>query len=100
MNHYERRKALKRRRNSIARKLLFTLAIFSWPGLIVAQIGNQNGNLGLVIGGLLVTGIVWSAYVVPLYKDWIQAKKTVGRRQTLKPAHTRLTAESRRMRSS
>jgi hypothetical protein len=24
----------------------------------------------------------------------------VGRRQTLKPAHTRLTAESRRMRSS
>ena len=89
MNQYERIKALKQRRDSNARKLLIALTMFSWPGLLVAQIGNQNGNLGLAIVGLLVTGIVWSVYILPLYKNWMQAKKNAGLRQILKHAHTR-----------
>ena len=87
MNQYERKRALTRRRDAIARKLLLTLALFSWPGLLVAHVGNQNGDVGLVLGGLAATCIVWGIYLLPMYKDWVQAKKTLRRRHPLKHAH-------------
>ena len=87
MNQYERKRALTRRRDAIARKLLLTLALFSWPGLLVAHVGNQNADVGLVLGGLAATGIVWGIYLLPLYKDWILAKKALRRRHSLKHAH-------------
>lgn len=76
----------RRRRNAIARNLLLTLAIFSWPGMLGVRIGIEQGNLGLVVGGLLFTLFIWSIYIIPLYKDWLRSKTKVGLGQLKKPA--------------